>query len=350
MQGSDVTVKSGAAFQLSHHALLEGDVTVENGGKFIINQVVNANAEAISGGMRQNMAGKAITSMIGDVVLKASGSSIGQMVADVSSTAITTLQGNISVDDDGWDAYKSTCLTKTGNGILSVTGSADLYGVNINEGGLVIGNASAAARERWYKWTIGEKGFLAAIGANPDSALFSITSDSKGVFALTANQATELSSQAISNGLYIGAWGDVSYGTSDASLTAYNGEWHLGGGTGTLTVNFKLAGDNDLIIGNEWSSGTVHLTNVNNQIGGDIIIKGTGNRLTYTDRAALGGAGILLSYGNSLMLDDTSLLEAIKPGAEGTIALRARDGEQFNLDLSSDERASLSVGADGDRF
>lgn len=348
MQGSDVTVKSGAAFQLSHHAVLEGDVIVENGGKFIMNQVVNADAEAISGGMSQNMAGKAITSMKGDVVLKASGSSIGQMVADISSSAITTLQGNISVDDEGWNAYKSTCLTKTGNGILSVTGSADIYGVNINEGGLVIGNASASARERWYKWTIGEKGFLAAIGANPDSALFSITSDSKGVFALTANQSTELTADAISNGLYIGAWGDVSYGTSDASLTAYNGEWHLGGGTGTLTVNFKLVGNNDLVIGNEWSSGTVHLTNVNNQIGGNIIIKGTGNRLTYTDRAALGGAGILLTYGNSLMLDDTSLLEAIKPGAEGTIALRARDGEQFNLDLSSDNRASLSVGADGD--
>ncbi len=348
MQGSNVTVKSGAAFQLSHHASLEGDVIVENGGKFIINQVVNADAEAISGGMSQNMAGKAITSMKGDVVLKASGSSIGQMVADISSSAITTLQGNISVDDEGWNAYKSTCLTKTGNGILSVTGSADIYGVNINEGGLVIGNASASARERWYKWTIGEKGFLAAIGANPDSALFSITSDSKGVFALTANQSTELTADAISNGLYIGAWGDVSYGTSDASLTAYNGEWHLGGGTGTLTVNFKLVGNNDLVIGNEWSSGTVHLTNVNNQISGNIIIKGTGNRLTYTDRAALGGAGILLTYGNSLMLDDTSLLEAIKPGAEGTIALRARDGEQFNLDLSSDNRASLSVGADGD--
>lgn len=352
MQGSNVTVKSGATFQLSHHALLEGNVTVENGGKFIINQVVNADAEAISGGMRQNMAGKAITSMIGDVVLKASGKTTAQMVADVSSSAITTLQGNISVDDPDGRAYNAISLIKTGNGILSVTGQVNVYGANIEEGGLVVGDASSATAVSnpysWYKWTIGEKGFLAAIGANPDSALFSITSDSKGVFALTANQTTELSSQAISNGLYIGAWGDVSYGTSDASLTAYNGEWHLGGGTGTLTVNFKLAGDNDLIIGNEWSSGTVHLTNVDNQIGGDIIIKGTGNRLTYTDRAALGGAGILLTYGNSLMLDDTSLLEAIKPGAEGTIALSARDGEQFNLDLSSDDRASLSVGADGD--
>ncbi len=352
MQGSDVTVKSGAAFQLSHHALLEGNVTVENGGKFIINQVVNADAEAISGGMRQNMAGKAITSMIGDVVLKASGKTTAQMVADVSSSAVTTLQGNISVDDPDGQAYNAISLIKTGNGILSVTGQVNVYGANIEEGGLVVGDASSATAVSnpysWYKWTIGEKGFLAAIGANPDSALYSITSDSKGVFALTANQTTELTGGAISNGLYIGAWGDVSYGTSDASLTAYNGEWHLGGGTGTLTVNFKLVGNNDLVIGNEWSSGTVHLTNVNNQIGGDIIIKGTGNRLTYTDRAALGGASILLTYGNSLMLDDTSLLEAIKTGAEGTIALRARDGEQFNLDLSSNDRASLSIGADGD--
>ena len=353
MQGSNVTVKSGAAFQLSHHAVLEGDVIVENGGKFIMNQVVNADAEAISGGMSQNMAGKAITSMKGDVVLTASGTSIAQMVADISSSAITTLQGNIRVDDEDWAAYKSTCLTKTGNGILSVTGTANVYGVNIEEGGLVIGNASNEAVDRWQKWTIGEKGFLAAVGMNQTTLqnyldFKKITAESKGVLALASDQANQLTGSAISNGLYIGAWGDVSYGTSDASLTAYNGEWHLGGGTGTLTVNFKLVGDNDLIIGNEWSSGTVHLTNENNDIDGDIIIKGTGNKLSYSSLKALGGAGVLLTYGNSLVMDDTSLLEALKPGAEGAIALRAKEGEAFNLDLSSDELASLSVGADGD--
>ena len=347
MQGSDVTVKSGAAFQLSHHALLEGNVTVENGGTFIMNQVVNADAEAISGGMRQNMAGKAITSMKGDVTLK---SQYAMMTANIQSSSVTQLQGSIIITDYSNETYPKNVvsLVKEGNGILHVTGTADLPIVQINEGGLVIGDATS--RENWYKWTIGEKGFLAAIGANPDSVMFSITSDSKGVFALTANQATELTGAAISNGLYIGAWGDVSYGleNTDKELTAYNGEWHLGGGTGTLTVNFKLVGDNDLIIGNEWSSGTVHLTNEKNDFSGDIIIKGTGNKLSYSSLEALGGASVLLTYGNSLVLDDTSLLEAIKPGAEGAIALRVKEGEAFNLDLSSDKLASLSVGADGE--
>lgn len=342
MHGSDVTVKSGAAFQLSHHAELEGDVIVENGGKFIMNQVVNADAEARSGGMRQNMAGKEYPSLVGNVRLNGNSST---MTANVQSSAITKIDGSIRMDNYDWDASPTLQFVKEGNGILAVSGNVGVPVVEIRGGGLVIEQANASD---WYKWTIGKEGFLAAIGVEHSTALdFYVNKTSDGVFALTYDQTTALNPTNKQN-LYIGAWGDVSYGTSDASLTAYNGEWHLGGGTGTLTVNFKLAGDNDLIIGNEWSSGTVHLTNVNNQIGGDIIIKGTGNRLTYTDRAALGGAGILLTYGNSLILDDTSLLEAIKPGAEGTIALRAGDGEQFNLDLSSYDRASLSVGADGD--
>ena len=342
MHGSDVTVKSGAAFQLSHHAELEGDVIVENGGKFIMNQVVNADAEARSGGMRQNMAGKEYPSLVGNVRLNGNSST---MTANVQSSAITKIDGSIRMDNYDWDASPTLQFVKEGNGILAVSGNVGVPVVEIRGGGLVIEQANASD---WYKWTIGKEGFLAAIGVEHSTALdLYVNKTSDGVFALTYDQTTALNLTNKQN-LYIGAWGDVSYGTSDASLTAYNGEWHLGGGTGTLTVNFKLAGDNDLIIGNEWSSGTVHLTNVNNQIGGDIIIKGTGNRLTYTDRAALGGAGILLTYGNSLILDDTSLLEAIKPGAEGTIALRAGDGEQFNLDLSSYDRASLSVGADGD--
>ncbi len=344
MQGSDVTVKSGAAFQLSHHARMTGDVHVEDGGSFIVNQAVNADYESESGSARYNMVGREVTSLVGDVILNGFTS---KMNATVNSSAITRIDGNVRIDEYDWMGNYQVQLTKNGNGVLVVTGNVDVPNVEINQGGLVIETANST---NWEYWKIGKEGFLAAVGIDPSSILRfgNIHKDSRGVFALTANQTTELTGGAISNGLYIGAWGDVSYGTSDASLTAYNGEWHLGGGTGTLTVNFMLAGDNDLIIGNEWSSGTVHLTNVDNQIGGDIIIKGTGNRLTYTDRAALGGAGILLTYGNSLMLDDTSLLEAIKHGAEGTIALRARDGESFDLDLSSNDRASLSVGADGD--
>ncbi len=343
MQGSDVTVKSGAAFQLSHHAELEGDVIVENGGKFIMNQVVNADYESISGSSRINMAGKEYTTLVGDVRLNGNSST---MTANVQSSAITKIDGSIRMENYDWDASPTLQFVKEGNGILAVSGNIGVPVVEIRGGGLVIEQANALD---WYKWTIGKEGFLAAIGVEHSTALdFYVNKTSDGVFALTYDQTTALNLTNKQN-LYIGAWGEVHYGNAEASLSANNeGNWLLGGGTGTLIVDFKLTGDNNLIIGNEWSSGTVHLTNVNNQIGGDIIIKGTGNRLTYTDRAALGGAGILLTYGNSLMLDDTSLLEAIKPGAEGTIALRARDGESFDLDLSSNDRASLSVGADGD--
>ncbi len=344
MQGSDVTVESGAAFQLSHHARLVGNVTVENGGKFIINQVVNADSEAISGDVKENMAGKAITSMTGNVVLKAAGSSTAQMVADVSSSAITTLNGDINIEDPTGKAYNSISLTKTGNGILSVTGKVNVYGAHIEEGGLVVGDASIPATDNWYKWTIGEKGFLAAVGIDDVQFYLNrgvITNTSNGVLALTADQAVQLTGTAFSNGLYIGAWGDVSYGISDAELTAYNGAWRLGGGSGTLTVNFKLTGDNDLIIGNEWSSGTVHLTNENNMIGGEIIIKGTGNMLTYESVAALGNARVNLSYGNAIALHQQRDMALLNDGAQGVIAVVGA----FDLDTTGYD---VAIGAAGD--
>ena len=344
MQGSDVTVESGAAFQLSHHAILVGNVTVENGGKFIINQVVNADSEASSGDVKENMAGKASTSMTGNVVLKAAGSSTAQMVADVSSSAITTLNGDINIEDPTGKAYNSISLTKTGNGILSVTGKVNVYGAHIEEGGLVVGDASIPATDNWYKWTIGEKGFLAAVGIDDVQFYLNrgvITNTSNGVLALTADQAVQLTGTAFSNGLYIGAWGDVSYGISDAELTAYNGAWRLGGGSGTLTVNFKLTGDNDLIIGNEWSSGTVHLTNENNMIGGEIIIKGTGNMLTYESVAALGNARVNLSYGNAIALHQQRDMALLNDGAQGVIAVVG----SFDLDTTGYD---VAIGAAGD--
>ena len=344
MQGSDVTVESGAAFQLSHHARLVGNVTVENGGKFIINQVVNADSEAISGDVKENMAGKAITSMTGNVVLKAAGSSTAQMVADVSSSAITTLNGDINIEDPTGKAYNSISLTKTGNGILSVTGKVNVYGAHIEEGGLVVGDASIPATDNWYKWTIGEKGFLAAVGIDDVQYYLNrgvITNTSNGVLALTADQAVQLTGTAFSNGLYIGAWGDVSYGISAVELKAYNGAWRLGGGSGTLTVNFKLTGDNDLIIGNEWSSGTVHLTNEKNMIGGEIIIKGTGNMLTYESVAALGNARVNLSYGNAIALHQQRDMALLNDGAQGVVAVAG----SFDLDTTGYD---VAIGAAGD--
>ncbi len=332
MQGSNVTVESGAAFQLSHHALLEGDVIVKNGGMFIMNQAVNADAEAISGGMSQNMAGKEFTTLVGDVRLNGNSST---MTANVQSSAITKIDGNIRMENYDWDASPTLQFVKEGNGILTVSGNVGVPVVDIREGGLVIEKANALD---WYQWTIGKEGFLAAVGVDHSVALdFYITNASEGVFALTCDQISALNLSEKQN-IYIGAWGEIHYGEAGSALSANSqGEWLLGGGTGTLIVDFKLTGDKDLIVGNEWSSGTVHLTNTLNDIK-DIYIKGTGNKLTYDRVDALGGATISLTYGNALGLYDANLLEVVNTNSSGVLALDS----SFDLDLTG---RNLAIGA-----
>lgn len=341
LSGSNVTVKDGATFRLSHHAVMTGDISVEAGGTFIMNQVVNADSESIGGSLRENMVGREIPSLIGNVTLK---SQDAKMTANVQSSSVTQLQGSIIITDYSNETSPKNVvsLVKEGNGILHVTGTADLPIVQVNEGGLVIGDGKS--RDNCYKWTIGEKGFLAVVDVAPGVLLSSITKESKGVLALTSSQEKELvlkDAWTDKSNLYIGAWGDVSYGqeNTDDTLTAYNEEWHLGGGTGTLTVNFKLTGNNDLIIGNEWSSGTVHLTNTANDFTGDIYIQGTGNKLTYVD-GALGAARVNLSYGNALAVNQADQMNIIKEGSAGVIATSTSG----NLDLSG---TSLSLGANG---
>ena len=332
IEGSDVTVKNGAAFQLSHHAQLVGDVVVENGGKFIMNQAVNADYESISGGSKINMAGKELTTLIGDVRLNGNSSS---MTANVQSSAITKIDGSIRMENYNWDASPTLQFVKEGNGILAVSGNVGVPMVEIRGGGLVIEQANALD---WYKWTIGKEGFLAAVGVDHSVALdYYINKTSDGVFALTYDQTSALN-LANKQNLYIGAWGEVHYGNANASLSANNeGKWLLGGGTGTLIVDFKLDSGSDLIVGNEWSSGTVHLTNTANDIK-DIYIKGTGNKLTYESVAALGGATISLTYGNALGLYDANMLDVVNTNSSGVLALAS------SADLNLTGR-NLAIGA-----
>ena len=340
LEGSDVTVKSGATFQLSHHALMTGDVIVEDGASFVMNQAVNADSESIHGSLRQNMVGREITSLVGNVTLHGNTST---MTANVQSSAITKLDGSVSVAADyNWDVKPKTQFVKDGNGILVVTGNVNVPGVQINAGGLVI---ESADKNNWYYWSIGEQGFLAAKGVEHSDALVNITKDSAGIFALTKDQSSQLNLSGHTN-LYIGAWGDVSYGAVNTTeaLTAYDKKWLLGGGTGTLTVNFRLTGENDLIIGNDYSSGTVHLTNTQNDFSGEIIIKGSGNKLTFEQGALSANAGVTLTYGNALSLLDVSQLAIVKnamDGAQGVLALATSDALNMGSSL-------LSLGADGD--
>ena len=332
IEGSDITVNNGAAFQLSHHAKLVGDVIVEGNGSFIMNQAVNADYESISGGSKINIAGTELTTLTGDVRLNGNSSS---MTANVQSSAITKIDGSIRMENYNWDASPTLQFVKEGNGILAVSGNVSVPMVEIRGGGLVIEQANA---QDWYKWTIGKEGFLAAVGVEHSVALdYYINKTSDGVFALTYDQTSALN-LANKQNLYIGAWGEVHYGSANASLSANNeGNWLLGGGTGTLIVDFKLTGDKDLIVGNEWSSGTVHLTNTANDIK-DIYIKGTGNKLTYDSVVALGGATISLTYGNALGLYDADMLDVVNTNSSGVLALAS------SADLNLAGR-NLAIGA-----
>lgn len=354
LTGSDVSVKSGATFQLSHHALMTGNVNVEEGGSFVINQTVNAVSESIVGSKRQDMAQLGITSLIGNVVLNGEAS----MVVATDSPVATTMKGNIINNYNVQTPLPSNpsimitsqafaSFTKQGSGVFVVDGQLQVPRGTVEEGGLVVTDSGNFV-STYTRWTINEKGFLAVQGLDGQSLVNCIHVDSTGVLALTTDQATELVLKTESidrSNLIIGAWGNVSYGTADAELSTvtdatYGEVWRLGGGTGTLNVNFKLTGNADLLIGNEWSSGTVHLTNKANDFTGDIYMQGFGNKLSYVD-GALGSARVNLSYSNALALYEASQMDIIKDGASGVLAVGTND----SLDLS---KTSLSLGANGE--
>ncbi len=331
IETSKVSVQSGATFHLSHHALLSGDVEVAAGGNFVMNQTVNAASESISGSRRQNMADVIESSLIGNVSLNGNAS----MKVDTTSPVATTMQGNISGDTS------SSTFNKTGSGLFVVNGQVSVGTGTIEAGGIIVKDKENFAGT----WTIQEAGYLGVEGMNGDTVLSHVSTESAGVLALGANQTTAIENLGNYSNLYIGALGSlgeaVEYGATDLTLAANSeGNWLLGGGGGTLNVNFLLTGANNLIVGNDASGGTVHLTNTGNNFTGDIYIKGSGNMLTYTD-GALGSARVALTYGNTLGLNSDDQLSILKNDAQGILALT----KSQDLDLSE---KTTALGASGD--
>lgn len=328
LEGSDVTVRSGAVFQLADHALMCGNVNVEAGGTFIMNQTVNAAVESIGGGYRQNMADLGLTALRGNVSLSGNAT----MIADVESPVSTVLSGSVLGES-------SSIFTKRGSGVLEVTGKLSVGSGTVAAGGLVVHDREGVCSV----WQVAEQGFISVLGMSGDEMLTLVSADSSGVLALNADQSEQVNMGGHS-AMYVGAWGTVNYGSAGAVLNTVQDAqlgsvWRLGGGTGTLNVLFKLTGEADLIIGNEWSSGTVHLANTANDFAGDILIQGTGNKLTYAN-GALGNARVALSYGNALGLYEPDFLGVIKAGSDGVLATAT----SADLDLRG---TVLSLGADG---
>lgn len=144
--------------------------------------------------------------------------------------------------------------------------------------------------------------------------------------------------------LVIGAWegaeGGVHYGTANAELAPSNGQWVLGGGGGTLYVDFRLAGDYDLVLGNGQSRGTVVLTNPDNSFTGTITLS-EGMTLLCSEDAALGNATLSLGYTRR------ASLSGLEHAAADSAGIWLVDGISSNATLDLRGYASLALGSGG---
>lgn len=320
----NVEVKDGGTFELGSHARLTGDVTVEQGGTYIMHEGVRHAQEYVEGGQVLESTDKyaAFYGHKGDVKL-AGGTMAVQISAgtdkDFAYDGAISGEGKVSVD-----AGNARVLL---GGYNTMSGANEVtHGTLIATGEHSLGNGT---------WDIQSGAVLAAKefeGKNSATILASVHGDSQGVLALTADHA-EAFDMSAHRELALGALEGttVHYGSADTALSAQNAQWKLGGAGGTLVVESKLDAAATLVLGDAGSTGTVVLNNAANSLSGvsveaqaDMELRGTfslrdggaiatgdGASLTLTDSTihALGAASVSgnVSLGNVTTYDDFTI-------------------------------------------
>ncbi len=329
----DVSVEADGTFRLGTHARLLGDVTV-NGGTYEMAEGVRQRMEYIEGGsvMEDTYEWSQYYGHHGDTKLNN-----GHLAVkfDAATTANTTYSGNIT--------GTGTVSVDAGAGSLTLTGDNSFTGArSVENGTLIVADAGAAGSE---KWQVKDRGIFIAQGADGNTALSYIHSNSTGVLALIQDQTTQINLTG-HNTLILGAQAGetIHYGTQGTTeqLRANaNNEWRLGGGGGELVVNYRLTGDNKLVLGNGYTQGTVTLTNTRNDFTGGIDFISSGVTLKYTDPAAINNVSLNLSYGNRATM--APMLNNVT-GTSGGILLQ----NQADADINLSGHSQLFLGAEGD--
>lgn len=326
----NVTVNSGTQFTLDTHARLLGDITVNSGATYEMHEGVHHRMEYIEGGVIKEDTSEwsAYYGHHGDTNL--AGGSLKVTFAD-KTTATHTYGGNITGTGIVTVDAANSMLVLSGNN--SFTGSGSVIG-----GTLMVEDAAAAGNQ---KWVVGEKGIFSAKDADGDQILSYIDESSKGVLALGKDQTTQIDTSGHAD-LIIGvlAGQTVQYGELNTTekLAANNKVWRLGGGGGNLVVNYHLTGDNMLILGNDYTKGTVTLTNTLNDFTGGIDFAGGGVTLEYTSEAAIKDVTLNLSYGNRVAM--ANLLSNVKAESDGILLQN-----QTTQDIDLSKHQSLALGA-----
>ncbi|MBQ8517361.1 MAG: hypothetical protein IJ498_07265 [Akkermansia sp.] len=342
----DVEVVSGARFELGSHARLTGMVYVNNGGTFVLREGVKHRYEYVEGGARLED-----TYLYADFygLHKEDGYGVYLGGADaamkVEYSAGTTANTTIAASLYG----KGSLTVDAGTAGGSLTLSGDNSGLSgkktLLSGGLIATSNAALGNVSSNKWVVGENAWIASRGFEDGAKIGDyIDSSSTGTFALSNDIEQQLDFSSHS-GMVLGAEVGkvVQYGKqgTDEVLTPLGGVWTLGGGGGELVVNFKLSGDNDLILGkNGFATGTVTLTNTGNDFNGDIIFNSVGIVLNAT-QDTLGNGKVALSYGNVLGLSSVSDSSILRDDSKGIVAL----SQSMDIDLSS---KSVALGVIGD--
>lgn len=334
----NVTVKNGSVFTLGSHARLAGDVAVEAGGSFVMNEGVKSRYEYIEGGslMEDTYAVSEFYGLKGNVSL-GDGAKMKVQYREGTTSGMTyagniTGTGNLSVD------------LGTAGGTLTLTGTNTFTGTKELLAGGLIANVASLGNTSDNKWKVSEQSYLAIWGNAEGDLLQYIDSSSTGTLALTEDRAEALDTRSHA-GLIIGALEGctVQYGQAGTTdiLHAVNNQWVLGGGGGELVVNFLLSGrENTLVLGNQYTKGTVTLANTDNDFGG--ISFAGGVTLHYTDPAALGGSMISLLYTNRVLGSEGA--SNIVPDSSGVLLLDNMAAQ--NVDISTHK--NLYLGSEGD--
>ncbi|MBQ8516869.1 MAG: PEP-CTERM sorting domain-containing protein [Akkermansia sp.] len=329
----NVTVENGALFRLGTHARLKGDITVDTGATYVMNEGVHHRMEYIEGGVIKEDTSEwaEYYGHHGDTNL--AGGALKVEFSD-KTTATHTYGGNITGN--------GSVTVDAANSILELTGNNNFTGSrSVISGTLMVEDAIAAGNE---KWLVGEKGVFAAKNADGSTALSYIDSSSNGVLALSQDQNSQVSTAGHTN-LIIGALSGqtIQYGAENTTetLAAVDKVWRLGGGGGNLVVNYHLSGDNTLILGNAHAKGVVTITNPLNDFTGGIDFAGAGVTLEYTDEAAIKNVTMNLRYGNRIAMAD--LLSNVTTDSDGILLLNRDDQD---IDLTKHQTLALSAKGD----
>ncbi len=350
---TDVDVRTGATFELGSHARLRGDVSVAEGATFIMREGVKHPYEYIEGGERLESTYDIAQfyGLYGDIVNN--GRLNFHYSAGTTSTNLYTgnMSGSGSMEID----------LGTSGAILVLSGTNTMSGGrNIISGGVVLEGAGAfGTAGATQAWQIGEKGWLAVSRAETVPLLSLIDSASSGSLALANDMANQLDMSGHQN-LFLGAMKGMSvqYGAAGTmeELAAWHPaetgdgrkQWLLGGGGGEIVVNWLLRGDNDLVLGNDYMSGTVTLTNTGNDFTGSVIFSDKGNVvLNFTDARALGDARVALSYGKGMSGGDdvATWLAGSVINTDATGILLLDNDPDANISLT--RHTTLHLGANG---